>query len=177
MQCPKCNHNNPDVKFCLKCGEALVATTTAASAVSEPAPAPAPVAAQQAASASPTEPGPPEDKVAKGGLLSRVPIWLWVVLGVVAAGILIGLLAAGDEEPDGPGDPVDVPPEEEIVEPFTYGDDSDLDALWDGCESGDSAACDDLVDQSPAGSEYADFAELCGGLTGDEMAECALDFP
>lgn len=47
-------------------------------------------------------------------------------------------------------------------EPDVYGDDPDLDALWDGCEAGDWEACDDLYRQSPIGSEYERFGDTCG---------------
>jgi hypothetical protein len=47
-------------------------------------------------------------------------------------------------------------------EPFAYGDDAALDALWDACESGDMQACDDLYFDSPFGSEYEDFGDTCG---------------
>lgn len=44
----------------------------------------------------------------------------------------------------------------------TYGDDGDLDKLWDGCEAGEMQACDDLYMQSPFGSEYEAFGDTCG---------------
>ncbi len=47
-------------------------------------------------------------------------------------------------------------------EPFTYGDDATLDALWDACEGGDMQACDDLYFDSPVDSEYEDFGDTCG---------------
>ncbi len=43
-----------------------------------------------------------------------------------------------------------------------YGDDPALDVLYDSCKGGDMTACDDLYDQSPAGSEYEYFADTCG---------------
>lgn len=49
------------------------------------------------------------------------------------------------------------------VEGGSYGDDPALDALWDACEGGDNAACDDLYMESPFGSEYEDFGDTCGG--------------
>jgi len=52
-------------------------------------------------------------------------------------------------------------------EPFTYGDDPALDALWEACEGGDGAACDDLFWEAPAGSEYEDFGYTCGGREPD----------
>ena len=45
---------------------------------------------------------------------------------------------------------------------FAYGDDPGLDLLWDACEAGDGAACDDLFFQSAIGSIYEDFGDTCG---------------
>jgi len=45
----------------------------------------------------------------------------------------------------------------------SYGDDPELDALWDACEAGDDAACSDLFWQSPIGSEYESFGSSCAG--------------
>lgn len=53
----------------------------------------------------------------------------------------------------------------------SYGDDDDLDALYDSCAAGDMTACDDLYYDAPytssGTSEYREFAESCGdsGLT------------
>jgi hypothetical protein len=47
--------------------------------------------------------------------------------------------------------------------PQGYGDDAELDALYDSCAGGDGQACDDLYYQSPFGSEYEDFGNTCGG--------------
>lgn len=47
--------------------------------------------------------------------------------------------------------------------PCEYGDDAELDALWDACEDGDGQACDDLYFQSPFGSKYEAFGNTCGG--------------
>jgi hypothetical protein len=44
----------------------------------------------------------------------------------------------------------------------TYGSDPELDALYDACEDGDYAACDELYNSSPSGSEYEEFADTCG---------------
>ena len=44
----------------------------------------------------------------------------------------------------------------------SYGDNSELDELWDKCEDGDMAACDDLYWGSTFGSEYEEFAATCG---------------
>jgi len=45
----------------------------------------------------------------------------------------------------------------------TYGSDAALDALWDSCEAGDMAACDNLFMESPIDSEYETFGDTCGG--------------
>lgn len=42
------------------------------------------------------------------------------------------------------------------------GDNPRMDALWDACEAGTMAACDDLYHLSGFGSEYEDFGYTCG---------------
>lgn len=59
------------------------------------------------------------------------------------------------------------------VEPWTYGDDPTMDALWDRCEAGDAAACDELYQVSPVGSEYETFGFTCGGRT--DGGGCDID--
>jgi hypothetical protein len=57
---------------------------------------------------------------------------------------------------------------------FTYGDDAELDALWDACESGDAASCDELYSSAPSGSDYEEFGATCGGQTdGTEFCDTA----
>lgn len=46
---------------------------------------------------------------------------------------------------------------------YTYGDDPDLDVLWDDCDGGNGAACDELFWTSPSDSEYESFGNTCGG--------------
>ena len=59
----------------------------------------------------------------------------------------------------------------------TYGDDPDLDALWDGCADGDYAACDTLWIESPFGSDYESFAETCGTISEESLfGSCELEF-
>lgn len=58
--------------------------------------------------------------------------------------------------------------------PDDYGDDPTLDALWDGCEAGDLAACDELYLTTPVGSVYEEFGATCGGRTdGSAPYTCA----
>lgn len=47
-------------------------------------------------------------------------------------------------------------------EPFTYGDNDELDELWADCESGDGSACDRLWEIAPVGSNYEEFGVTCG---------------
>ncbi|MEV7971692.1 DUF4190 domain-containing protein [Cellulomonas sp. NPDC089187] len=57
----------------------------------------------------------------------------------------------------------------ELDKPSSYGDDAEMDALYDSCKSGDMAACDDLYYEalfdSPDDSEYLEFSSTCGNLT------------
>lgn len=58
----------------------------------------------------------------------------------------------------------------------TYGDDPDLDALWDDCDAGDDVACDDLYLRSPIGSDYESFGSTCGERESiDQFGNCSLD--
>jgi hypothetical protein len=61
--------------------------------------------------------------------------------------------------------------------PETYGDDPELDALWDDCAAGDYAACDTLWIESPFGSDYESFAETCGTISEESLfGNCELEF-
>ena len=44
----------------------------------------------------------------------------------------------------------------------SYGSDPELDELYDACEDGDFAACDQLYLDSPTDSEYETFGDTCG---------------
>jgi hypothetical protein len=58
---------------------------------------------------------------------------------------------------------------------WTYGDDPELDALWEGCEAGDWQACDDLFDESEDGSDYQEYGYTCGHRT-DGRYYCEDEF-
>jgi hypothetical protein len=60
-------------------------------------------------------------------------------------------------------------------EPDAYGDDPELDALYDDCEGGDLVACDDLYFDSPVGSEYESFGSTCGDTTDETFGFCEED--
>ena len=59
--------------------------------------------------------------------------------------------------------------------PQGYGDDADLDALWDSCGGGDGDACDELFFSSPVGSAYEDFGDTCGGLFEAGIVLCSKE--
>jgi hypothetical protein len=61
--------------------------------------------------------------------------------------------------------PVSVPGTESGNQPLRRGQDPQLDALWSRCAAGSGAACDELFDRAPIGSEYERFALTCGGRT------------
>ena len=54
------------------------------------------------------------------------------------------------------------PVADEPVAGGSYGDDPAMDALWDACEAGEGAACDELYWTSPVDSEYEAFGNYCG---------------
>ncbi len=54
----------------------------------------------------------------------------------------------------------------------SYGDDPELDALYDDCEAGDLSACDTLYLDSPFGSEYEEFGSTCGGQAEEQFGNC-----
>lgn len=50
-----------------------------------------------------------------------------------------------------------------------YGDNPELDALWDSCEDGDMDACNDLYTSSPPLSGYDEFGTTCGNRSEEPM--------
>lgn len=60
-----------------------------------------------------------------------------------------------------------------ISEAQTYGDNLQLDQLWDACDLGDPFSCDILYDNAKGGSEYELFARTCGGRLPDGRGYCA----
>lgn len=52
-----------------------------------------------------------------------------------------------------------------------YGDDAELDALWDRCDAGEMVYCDVLYERSPVGSEYEEFGETCGARVEDNPGD------
>lgn len=68
--------------------------------------------------------------------------------------------------------PAPAPKPDPIKEPYAYGDDAELDALWDGCAAGVADDCDDLYWLSPIDSEYETYAvERVNELAGLELLD------
>lgn len=52
--------------------------------------------------------------------------------------------------------------DDEFLSGDTYGDNAELDALWDECADGSPVSCDSLYISSAVGSEYERFGGTCG---------------
>ncbi len=102
---------------------------------------------------------------------------------VMAAEYVTGNAVAVDAPDEEPGDEpaieepaIEEPAADAPAVPNDYGDDPALDALWDGCEGGDLAACDELYLTTPVGSVYEEFGATCGGRTdGSAPYTCAAE--
>lgn len=100
----------------------------------------------------------------------------WLIL--VALGV--GTIVFGAWQFEEKGTTAAPPKEEETVvtvpegqdEPYSYGDDPDLDNLWDSCFEGDWSDCDELYLQAPFDSEYEWFGGTCGALIGFDELFC-----
>ncbi len=57
-----------------------------------------------------------------------------------------------------------------LIDAETYGDNEQLDALWDDCAAGDGDACEELYQVSPPDTEYEAFGGTCGGVTDGSVA-------
>lgn len=104
----------------------------------------------------PTGPYPPGSPPGWGTAPPRrAPVWPWVAGGVGCLLVLllgIGLAVAIGLASWAGG----------FGGASSYGDDPELDALWDACAARDAAACDQLYSDSPFLSEYEEFGETCG---------------
>lgn len=88
----------------------------------------------------------------------------------------LGLEVCGINDEDDPPPPTTgTPPPTAGSDPFTYGDDPALDALWDACDAGDPAACDELWTASTHGTEYYDFGFSCGYRVPEGEVEICSD--
>jgi hypothetical protein len=104
---------------------------------------------------APPSPAPGRPPPASGGEPGAAserrsrPWWPWALLGGLAlvAAIVAGFVLLGSDSGSGAQ---------------SYGDDPELDALWDACEAGDGEACDDLFLEAPTDSDYGDFGFTCG---------------
>ena len=146
--------------------------TAAAPASQAPSPPPPPPRVPWQPVAAPPVPAAPR-RSSGGKVAALVAVGVLVVGGGVGAAVALsgGDEGGADPPPTTPSPPTDpevpvtdgstVPPPPD--EPFTYGDDPELDSLTDSCDGGDLGACDQLYADSPAGSEYETFGDTCGG--------------
>ncbi|MEM9033378.1 MAG: hypothetical protein AAGD18_02200 [Actinomycetota bacterium] len=87
-----------------------------------------------------------------------------VLLAEFVTGAAPATVPPADDAPADTEAPADTqaPAGGDASEPFTYGDDAELDVLWDACAGGDFASCDELFFVTPIGSEYEEFGATCG---------------
>lgn len=83
----------------------------------------------------------------------------WVGVGTLVLFVVLAIAAANDDDLDLDSDD-------------SYGDDADLDLLWDRCDAGNMRACDNLYAESPVGSEYEEFGDTCGRRAASSDALC-----
>lgn len=122
---------------------------------------------------APAEPGPQPygaGPVAPYGQPGGAPqkkskTWLWVLIGLVGLVIIGGIIIAVVISNFARNAANDVDDIFNNGDATNYGDSAELDALWDDCEAGNMAACDDLFNESPVGSDYERFGDTCGDRT------------
>jgi hypothetical protein len=138
-----------------------------------------PVAPEHGARPSP----PSVQRAAKGTSIGRTLAVIGGIVAALAAVLVVILISSGSDTDQGAGpnpEPVNPDPggePEPPDQPFAYGDDPSLDALWDSCASGDLAACDQLYIDSEIDSAYEDFGATCGDRTDGLTGNCATDLP
>lgn len=146
----------------------------------DPTVADTPVVAADATAAWPTTPGAPAppppyvptNPVSSGGGGSKKGL---LVGGGILAAVAIAVVAflALSKDDDKKTDNASSTDTAETTKDTTdttegsggegaYGSDPALDALYDECEGGDYAACDELSFGSPTDSEYEAFGDTCG---------------
>ena len=119
-------------------------------------------------------PAPPPRYVADesgddGGSKRNLLIGGGILAAVILAVIAFLALSGGDDDDnnqdeisDTTGDSSDTTDTTGTPSEGSYGSDPELDELYDSCEDGDYAACDQLYLDSPSGSEYEAFGDSCG---------------
>ncbi len=169
--CERCGGARPAEGPCPRCGASVgwdwpdtdpdrAAGAPVASGAPGPPPPPAP---DLSAGSAPGATGPRTRSDNSGCGRAALVVGL-VLLVLLALGAV--LVFTVFRSLDGDGVIIDVDEDGGTIEfgdgPDTYGDDPLLDALWDGCEAGDMADCDQLYFDSPIGSEYEEFGDTCG---------------
>ncbi len=133
---------------------------------------PPPVAAQTGMRAPPMRPGEPPP--ARSSVLRTLAV-IGGVLGAVLA-LVVAVAVAGSWNAD-PGGNGTLPVPDPAQDATTYGDDPDLDALWDDCTAGGLSSCDVLYQTANVGTDYEAFGGSCGDRGITLSGSCADDLP
>jgi hypothetical protein len=108
------------------------------------------------------------DRLEREGFDMRLLVWTDESTPAEASfviGLCASTLTGGFDLPDPTIDSAD-----------DYGDDPSLDRLWNWCEGGDGASCDELWWTSADGSSYEAYADSCGNR-GGSGADCINSLP
>jgi hypothetical protein len=92
----------------------------------------------------------------------------WLILVAIGAGVIVfGGYTYREDKSEAPA-----PTTTLADEPYDYGDDIVLDALYEDCDLGSMVACDRLYQQSPGSSAYEYFGITCGRRTDPIEGTC-----
>ena len=104
------------------------------------------------------------------GISVQGPSWLILIALGVAVIMGGGYLYKEDAKAEPPPTTTTTTTTTILLEPFDYGDDLELDDLYDSCFDGDWTDCDELFLIAPEDSEYEFFGATCGyRLEGDGL--------
>lgn len=87
----------------------------------------------------------------------------WLILVAIGAGVILFGAWQADQRDARRTIPDTV--DDDVFDPV-------LDALWDECDNGSGAACDELFEQSIPGGNYEWFGATCGGRSDSWAADC-----
>ncbi len=133
-----------------------------------------PVAPQSGMRAPPTRPG--ETPPARSSVLRTLAVIGGVLGAVLALVVAVAVVGSLNTDPGGNG-PGTLPVPNPVPDATTYGDDPDLDVLWDDCTLGGLSSCDLLYLTANAGTDYEAFGGSCGDRGVTLSGSCADNLP